>query len=111
MKLAYGQRSPNSASTSPALCSIGTRQLLRYSVIDEDVGRTAGVEVGRVLTGLPHPSPANVERIAFFLDRKAQRDLSHMTSPEVILNGRAEVSGRVQQQTTLAAGGPVAPWA
>ena len=35
----------------------------------------------RVLTGLPHPSPANAERIAYFLDRKSKDKLSKKTDP------------------------------
>lgn len=34
----------------------------------------------KVLAGLPHPSGANAERIAYFLGRKARRDLSAKTN-------------------------------
>lgn len=34
-----------------------------------------------VLDGLPHPSGANAERIAYFLGRKAREALSPKTSP------------------------------
>ena len=38
----------------------------------------------RVLTGLPHPSGANAERIAYFLGRKARGSLSSKTNPDRI---------------------------
>ena len=36
----------------------------------------------RVLHGLPHPSGANAERIAYFVGRKSRADLSAKTSPD-----------------------------
>jgi len=36
---------------------------------------------GRTLEGLPHPSGANAERIAYFLGRKAKSELSAKTDP------------------------------
>jgi hypothetical protein len=38
----------------------------------------------KILDGLPHPSGANAERIAYFLDRKPRVALSRMTSPNAI---------------------------
>ncbi len=38
----------------------------------------------RVLSGLPHPSGANAERIAYFLGRKDRASLSAKTSPDTI---------------------------
>ena len=35
---------------------------------------------GRILHGLPHPSGANAERVAYFLGRKAAADLSSKTN-------------------------------
>jgi hypothetical protein len=40
----------------------GARQLVRKGVLD----------AARVPNGLPHPSDANAERIAYFLGRKAR---------------------------------------
>jgi len=40
--------------------------------------------VDRVLEGMPHPSGANAERIAFFLGRKARSELSAKTRPDMI---------------------------
>lgn len=43
---------------------------------------TAGVlDPSRVLDGLPHPSGANAERVAYFLGRKAREALSPKTDP------------------------------
>ncbi len=36
---------------------------------------------GHILDGLPHPSGANAERIAYFLGRKARAELSRKTDP------------------------------
>lgn len=38
------------------------------------------LQEGRVLSGLPHPSPANMERIAYFLGRKSASRLSIKTN-------------------------------
>lgn len=44
----------------------------------------------RILTGLPHPSGANAERIAYFLGNKPANQLSAKTNPHRIDSGRAE---------------------
>jgi hypothetical protein len=46
----------------------------------------------RVLLGLPHPSGANAERIAYFLGRKARASLSTKTSPDAIEASRARLT-------------------
>jgi hypothetical protein len=38
----------------------------------------------QVLDGLPHPSGANAERIAYFTGRKARQALSSKTNPETL---------------------------
>lgn len=38
----------------------------------------------RILHGLPHPSGANAERIAYFLDEKPKKQLSAKTNPDAI---------------------------
>jgi hypothetical protein len=69
----------------------------------EAVARQVGINPNQVLSGLPHPSGANGERIAYFLGRKARSALSSKTSPDgldqsrdrlitKISNLRAEVS-------------------
>jgi hypothetical protein len=49
----------------------------------------------RVLVGLPHPSGANAERIAFFLGRKAQHALSAKVRPERLIAARAELEAKI----------------
>jgi hypothetical protein len=45
----------------------------------------------KVLSGLPHPSGANAERISYFLQRKLKQDLSSKTSPDSIDKARSEL--------------------
>lgn len=49
----------------------------------------------RVLTGLPHPSGANAERIAYFLGRKPRDQLSAKTAPERIDRSRERALAQV----------------
>jgi hypothetical protein len=42
------------------------------------------IDTKRILQGLPHPSGANAERIAFFLGTKPVERLSAKTNPEAI---------------------------
>lgn len=49
----------------------------------------------RVLMGLPHPSGANAERIAYFLGRKQRALLSAKTAPENIDTARARLSAQI----------------
>lgn len=51
----------------------------------------------RVLTGLPHPSGANAERIAFFLGRKKQDALSNKVDAKRLLGARRELKAKVRQ--------------
>jgi hypothetical protein len=46
--------------------------------------RDGELDAARVLDGLPHPSPANAERSAYFLGRKPREDLSVKTNPAII---------------------------
>ncbi len=55
----------------------------------------AGIDRNRILSGLPHPSGANAERIAFFLGRKARQDLSPKVEPDRLLAARAALEARV----------------
>ena len=43
------------------------------------------IQRNQILAGMPHPSGANAERIAFFLGEKAKKDLSAKTNPTIIL--------------------------
>jgi hypothetical protein len=49
-----------------------------------------------ILCGIPHPSGANAERIAYFLERKAKSALSGKTRADVIELGREEALRIVQ---------------
>jgi hypothetical protein len=61
----------------------------------EFVAEQAGIDPNRVLTGLPHPSGANAERIAFFLERKPQEALSTKVRPEQLIAARNELKAKV----------------
>lgn len=50
--------------------------------------RERSLTVDRVLTGMPHPSGANAERIAYLLGRKARAALSVKTDPDKIDRAR-----------------------
>lgn len=52
-----------------------------------------------ILDGLPHPSGANGERIAYFLGRKARHELSAKTSPHKIEEARSRLLTRVTALT------------
>lgn len=60
----------------------------------------AAAEVGfdprRILSGLPHPSGANAERIAFFLDRKPRAALSTKVAADAILANREAAKTRLK---------------
>jgi hypothetical protein len=49
----------------------------------------------RILDGLPHPSGANAERVAYFLGRKARDRLSAKTDPLKLDAARAALCARV----------------
>ncbi|HIF9078886.1 TPA: uracil-DNA glycosylase family protein [Photobacterium damselae] len=49
------------------------------------------IQRNQILAGMPHPSGANAERIAFFLGEKAQEDLSAKTNPAIILEKKQQL--------------------
>lgn len=49
----------------------------------------------RILTGLPHPSGANAERIAYFLGQKARSALSSKTDPDKLDGARVSLTRQV----------------
>jgi hypothetical protein len=51
----------------------------------------------KILAGLPHPSGANAERIAYFLGRKARQDLSAKTNPDKLDRLRDELVDQVRR--------------
>lgn len=63
----------------------------------EFAAREAGVDQARVLSGLPHPSGANAERIAFFLGRKPREALSAKTNPDKLSAARADIENRIRK--------------
>lgn len=50
----------------------------------------------KVLEGLPHPSGANAERIAYFTGRKAKENLSPMTNPHSLDAARETLKRKVE---------------
>lgn len=50
----------------------------------------------RILDGLPHPSGANAERIAYFLGKKQRKDLSAKTNPEKLDEARQHLIERIK---------------
>jgi hypothetical protein len=61
--------------------------------------REVGFDCCRVLSGLPHPSGANAERIAFFLGSKPREALSNKVSPHKLIAARQRLD---QQMCALA---------
>jgi hypothetical protein len=57
----------------------------------------------RILDGLPHPSGANSERIAYFLGKKARSALSSKTNPESLDRARDALLQRVSGLRNLEA--------
>ena len=55
----------------------------------------AGLDRNQVLAGVPHPSGANAERIAFFLGRKARQALSPKVRPERLIAVRTELKAKI----------------
>jgi len=51
---------------------------------------------GQILDGLPHPSGANSERIAYFLGRKSRSELSEKTNPVSLDASREALQSRVK---------------
>jgi hypothetical protein len=57
--------------------------------------RNGVLDAARVLNGLPHPSGANAERIAYFLGRKARDALSPKTDATALDHARARLIGQI----------------
>lgn len=53
------------------------------------------IDPSRVLAGLPHPSGANAERVAYFLGRKAKAALSPKTNPETLDQARSTLTAQL----------------
>jgi hypothetical protein len=50
----------------------------------------------KIIEGLPHPSPANAERIAYFLGKKAKADLSIKTNADKIDSQKAAILAKMK---------------
>jgi len=61
----------------------------------EFAAEKARLDRNRVLAGVPHPSGANAERIAFFLGRKARQALSPKVQPERLITARTELEAKI----------------
>jgi len=57
---------------------------------------TGQLDATRVLAGLPHPSGANAERIAYFVGRKPRESLSKKTDPDKLDRARTTLVSRVR---------------
>ena len=70
---------------------LGTQvsEVVQYAASEVSLDHT------RVLAGLPHPSGANAERIAFFLGRKPRDRLSRKVDPDRLIASRAELMRKV----------------
>ena len=51
----------------------------------------------QVLSGLPHPSGANAERIAYFLGNKPKELLSSKTNTELLDKAKAEIIKKLER--------------
>lgn len=61
----------------------------------ESAASYLGIGATRILSGLPHPSGANAERIAFFLGRKKREDVSAKVDVERLLSCRALLEAKI----------------
>lgn len=58
--------------------------------------KTGVVTESRVLFGLPHPSPASMERINYFLEKKPKSKLSIKTNPDVIDSAKQSIINKLK---------------
>lgn len=65
----------------------GVEWLVRKGVLDPD----------RVCLGMPHPSPANVERVQYFLGLRDRDSLSAKTNPDLIDRAKAGMIAKVKR--------------
>ena len=69
----------------------------KVSAALELAAESAGVDQARILSGLPHPSGASAERIAYFLGRKPRAALSSKTNPDKIDEARASIVHKIRK--------------
>lgn len=58
--------------------------------------KTGVVDESRILFGIPHPSPASMERINYFLEKKLKSKLSIKTNPDVIDNAKQSIIDKLK---------------
>jgi hypothetical protein len=63
----------------------------------QTVASHLNIDSNKILSGLPHPSGANSERIAYFLGRKHRDQLSSKVEPERICAAREELEIKISQ--------------
>ena len=61
----------------------------------EAVAKQLGLSTDRILSGLPRPSGANAERIAFFLGKKPRADVSSKVDPDRLVAARASLEAQI----------------
>jgi hypothetical protein len=54
-----------------------------------------------VLNGLPHPSGANAERIAYFLGKKAKESLSVKTNPATLDSAKCKLIFKMDEEIAM----------
>lgn len=54
------------------------------------------LDESRILFGLPHPSPASMERINYFLEKKPKSALSIKTNPEIIDKAKKSILSKLK---------------
>jgi uracil-DNA glycosylase len=62
------------------------------------LSRQGQLDRTRILAGLPHPSGANSERIAYFLGRKSREMLSAKTNAAALDGARARLEAQIQER-------------
>jgi len=55
------------------------------------------IDGSRVLDGMPHPSGANAERIAYFLGKKKREELSAKTNPDKLDSAKATMMAKMSE--------------
>lgn len=65
----------------------------------DSMASAGAMNADRILSGLPHPSGANAERIAYFVGRKPRAMLSTKTDPDRLDRARAGLMERIQRLT------------
>ncbi len=64
--------------------------------------KNGDIKEEKVLSGLPHPSGANAERIKYFLGQKPRSDLSNKVNPDFLDRARESISGKIEVLLTSA---------